>query len=69
MLEPAIGAGVVGRLGISHKQDKKAVVGYQNDPHARYGIIPIEKYRSLYSRKPDNVYSLLALERLGMISL
>lgn len=42
---------------------------YQSDPHARYGMIPLKKFRRLYGGKPANAYSFLALDRLGIISL
>jgi asparagine synthase (glutamine-hydrolysing) len=70
LLETATRLGLVDRFGSIMARPRKLSYkwAYRSDPHARYGIMPIEKFRSLYSRKPENIYSLLALERLGMIS-
>lgn len=50
------------RINRSYKRE------YQGHPLAWYGIMSMRQFGSLYSRMPANVYSLLALERLGMVS-
>lgn len=53
---------VISTKRLSYKRE------YKNHPLGWYGIISIEQFGRLYSLRPDSIYSLLVLARLGMIS-